>query len=124
MHVLLPFYKLPLLGEITFICYVLYYIYISYVLHLCLILYQIYILHALHLFLTLSIFILFDIIHSSSLVLKCALRESGCRIGYELTKMNRDHFWRSTSNDTNLEVSAFLISFYVHISVLCIHTCS
>ena len=36
-------------------------------------------------------------IFSSSLSLKCALRESGCRIGHELTKMSRDHFWRSIS---------------------------
>ena len=42
----------------------------------------------------------------SSLSLKCALRESGCRIGYEPTKMSRDHFWLSISRDTNLEVSA------------------
>ena len=38
--------------------------------------------------------------------LKCPLRESGCRIGYELTKVSRDHFWRSMSRDTNVEVSA------------------
>ena len=44
--------------------------------------------------------------HSSSLYLKCALRKSGCRIGYEPTKMSRDHFWRSISRDTNVEVSA------------------
>ena len=43
---------------------------------------------------------------SSSLSLKFALRESGCRIGYEPTKMSRDHFWRSISRDTNMEVSA------------------
>ena len=45
---------------------------------------------------------------SSSLHLsfKCALRESGCRIGYEPTTMNRDHFWRLISRDTNVEVSA------------------
>ena len=46
------------------------------------------------------------VIHSSSLSLECALRESGCRIGYEPTKMIRDHFWRSISRDTNVEVSA------------------
>ena len=34
-------------------------------------------------------------VFSSSLSLKCALRESGCRIGYEPTNMSRDHFWRS-----------------------------
>ena len=44
---------------------------------------------------------------SSSLSLKCALRESCCRIGYEPTKMSRDHFWRSISRDTNVEVSAW-----------------
>ena len=44
---------------------------------------------------------------SSSLSLKCAFRESGCRIGYEPTKMSRDHFWRSISRDINVEVSAF-----------------
>ena len=43
---------------------------------------------------------------SSSLSFKCALRESGYRIGYEPTKINRDHFKRSTSMDTNVEVSA------------------
>ena len=37
---------------------------------------------------------------------KCALRESGCRIGYEPTKVNRDHFWPSISMDTNAEASA------------------
>ena len=37
-----------------------------------------------------------DAIFSSSLSLKCALRESGCRIT----------FWRSVSRDTNVEVSA------------------
>ena len=42
--------------------------------------------------------------YSSSLSLKCALRESGCRIGYERTKMSLDHFWRSISRDTNVEV--------------------
>ena len=31
----------------------------------------------------------------SSSLLKCLLRECGCRIGYEPTKMSRDHFWRS-----------------------------
>ena len=41
---------------------------------------------------------------SSSLSFKCALRESGCRIGCEPTKMSRDHFWRSISSDTNVEV--------------------
>ena len=43
---------------------------------------------------------------SSSLSLKCALRESGCRIGYEPTKMSGDRFWWSISRDTNVEVSA------------------
>ena len=43
---------------------------------------------------------------SSSLSLKCALRESGCRIDYEPTKMSRDPFWRSISRDTNVEISA------------------
>ena len=43
---------------------------------------------------------------SPSPSLKCALRESACRIGYEPTKMSRDHFWRSISRDTNVEVSA------------------
>ena len=43
---------------------------------------------------------------SSSLSLKCALRESGCRIGCEPTTMSRDHFWRLTSRDTSVEVSA------------------
>ena len=41
-------------------------------------------------------------IFSPRLSLKCALRESGCRIGYEPTKMNRDHFWRSIPRDTSL----------------------
>ena len=45
--------------------------------------------------------------YSSSLSLKCALRECGCRIYYEPTKTSRDHFWRSISRDTNVEVSAF-----------------
>ena len=31
---------------------------------------------------------------------------SGCRIGYEPTKMSRDHFWRSISRDSYMEVSA------------------
>ena len=31
--------------------------------------------------------------YSSSLSLKRALRESGCRIGYERTKMSRNHFF-------------------------------
>ena len=43
---------------------------------------------------------------SLSLSLKCALRESGCRIGYVPTKMSREHFWRSISRDTNVAVSA------------------
>ena len=43
---------------------------------------------------------------SSSLSIKCALRGSGGRTGYEPTKMNRDHFWRSISRETNVEVSA------------------
>ena len=43
---------------------------------------------------------------SSSLSFKCALRESGCRIGSEPKKMSRDHFWRSISGDTNVGVSA------------------
>ena len=47
---------------------------------------------------------------SSSLFCKCALRESGCRIGYESTKMSRDVFRRSISRDTNVEASAFLPS--------------
>ena len=38
--------------------------------------------------------------------MKFALSESGCRIGNELAKMSRDHFWRSISRDTNVEVSA------------------
>ena len=42
--------------------------------------------------------------YSSSVSLKCALRESGCRIGYEPTKMTP--FWWSISRDTNVEVSA------------------
>ena len=50
---------------------------------------------------------------SSSLSLTCALRESGCRIGCEPTKMRRDHFWRSISRDTNVEVSAFSTLFGV-----------
>ena len=29
---------------------------------------------------------------------------SSCRIGYEPTKISRDHFWRSISRDTNVEV--------------------
>ena len=37
--------------------------------------------------------------------MKCALRESGCRIGYEQTEMSRDHFWRSIPRDTNMEFS-------------------
>ena len=45
-------------------------------------------------------------VFSSSLSLNCALKESGCRIGYEPIKMSRDHFWRSISRDTNVEVSA------------------
>ena len=45
-------------------------------------------------------------VFSSNLSLKCALRKGGCRIGYEPTKMNRDHIWRSISRDTNVEVSA------------------
>ena len=48
----------------------------------------------------------FGLNFSSSLSLKRALRESGCRIGYEPTKTSRDHFWRSISMDTNVEVSA------------------
>ena len=43
---------------------------------------------------------------SSSLSPKSALRESGCRIDYEPTKMSPDHFWRSIYRDTNVEVSA------------------
>ena len=43
---------------------------------------------------------------SLSLSLKCALREGGCRISYEPTKMSRDHFWQSISRDINVEVSA------------------
>ena len=53
-----------------------------------------------------SISCFFLVVFSSSLSLQCALRESGCRIGYEPTKMNRDHFWRLISRDTNVEVSA------------------
>ena len=51
---------------------------------------------------------------SSSLSFKCALRESGCRIGYEPTKMSRDHFWRSISRDTNVEVSALGVRSLFH----------
>ena len=40
-----------------------------------------------------------------SFSLKCALKESGCRIGYEPTKMSRDPFWLSIYRDTNVEVS-------------------
>ena len=43
---------------------------------------------------------------SSSLSFNCALRESGCRIGYGPTRMSRDHFRRSIPRDTNVEVSA------------------
>ena len=32
-------------------------------------------------------------VFSSSLSFKCAVRESGCRIGYEQTKMSQDHFF-------------------------------
>ena len=41
---------------------------------------------------------------SLSLSLKCALRESGCRIGYDSKKMSRYHFWQSMSRDANVEV--------------------
>ena len=47
-----------------------------------------------------------NIFFSSSLSLKCALRESCCRIGYEPTKMSQHHFWRSISRDANVGVSA------------------
>ena len=50
---------------------------------------------------------LFSIFFSSSLSLKRAVRESGCRIGYEPIKTSQDHFWWSISRDTNVEVSAF-----------------
>ena len=50
---------------------------------------------------------------SSSLSFKCALRESGCRIGYESTKASRDHFWRSISRDTNV-VSALGVRSLLH----------
>ena len=43
---------------------------------------------------------------SSSLSLKYALKESGCRICYEPKKMSRFRFWRSISRETNVEVSA------------------
>ena len=51
---------------------------------------------------------------SSSLSLKCALRESGCRIGHEPTKMSRDHFWQSVSRETNVEVSALGVQSLLH----------
>ena len=50
----------------------------------------------------------------SSLSLKCATRESGCRIGYEPAKMIRDMFWRSISRDTNVEVSALGVRSLLH----------
>ena len=46
------------------------------------------------------------VLFSSSLSLKFALRESGCRIGYEAAKMTRYHFWWSISRDTNVDISA------------------
>ena len=52
--------------------------------------------------------------HSSILSLVRALRESGRRIGYELKKMSRDHFWRSISRDTNVEVSALSLHWKVN----------
>ena len=51
---------------------------------------------------------------SSSISLKCALRASGCRIGYEPTKRSRDHFRRSMSRDTNVEVSALGVGSLLH----------
>ena len=59
---------------------------------------------ALNLFLLLLQAFLTKGVFSSSLSLKCALRQSGCRIGYEPTKMSRDHFRRSISRETNVEV--------------------
>ena len=53
--------------------------------------------------------LLYLVFSSSSLSLKCALREDGCRIGYEATKVSRDHFWRSIFRDTNVEVSALYL---------------
>ena len=53
------------------------------------------------------------LLSSSSLSLKCALMESGGRIGYEPTKMSRDPFWRSISRDTNVEASALFPWFIV-----------
>ena len=43
------------------------------------------------------------------------LRESGCTIGYEPTKMSRDHFWRSISRDDR-----FIDLFYNRIEISCI----
>ena len=43
---------------------------------------------------------------SSDLSFNSALREGGCRIGYEPTKVSLDHFRRSVSMGTNVEVSA------------------
>ena len=62
---------------------------------------------------TLRCFLFILIFFSSSLSLKCALRESGCRIGNESTKMSRDHFWRSISRDTSVDVSAFSPIFWL-----------
>ena len=53
----------------------------------------------------------------SSLSLQCALRESGCRVSYEPTKMSRDHFWRSTSRDTKVEVSGIMWPYNFHVQI-------
>ena len=52
---------------------------------------------------------------SSSLSLKCALRESGCRIGYEPTRMSRGRFWRSISREINVKFLRTIEFLYVKI---------
>ena len=51
---------------------------------------------------------------SSSHSFTRALRERGCRIGYEAKTMSRDHFWLSMSRDTNVEVSALGVGSLLH----------
>ena len=57
---------------------------------------------------------LFSQLSSLSHSLNYALRKSGCIIGYEPTKMSRDHFWRSISRNTNVEISALGIRSLLH----------
>ena len=58
--------------------------------------------------------ILVYFISSLSLSFNCALRESGCRIGYEPTKNELRSLSAVDIQDTNVEVSALSLVCFMH----------